>query len=569
MHALPNQKGLADSEPLTPLVPIKSGSKKPFLKDWPTLPEEALHEAFEQHPESNVALRLNNYLALDPDNEAAVNFLDDLEAKGVLPVTVKYRTWRGHPGYLYKAVPGLKPAKITRDGMQLELRTGNGQVCVIPESVVNGKPYRWVNDPTDTEVAELPPEVLKIILGSEKENREEHMLRVVGQPIPEGMRNSTLTSIAGGMRRRGMEQESIKVALLAENQRCEPPLPEEEVAIIAQSICRYDPDEPALPPLRIMSAEELLSSPNPEKVQEVVGKAVLPKAGRLILCGPCGVGKSLITLEMAVKIAYGWDLWGLPVAEAKRVLVIQAEMSDDYERARLYKILNGLGLQVPKMLSFLPNGDRFNLGFVSDLRRLREGVEKAEAEVVILDPLSSYHCKDENDNIAMQSILEGLSDISRTTGTAWVVVHHHGKPYKIGNTWYEPTYRGASSILGWCDTMIDMRSVKSSFERPQVRLDFNKVRHGSVPPLPPLLLERDDNLCHHSVEAGKVPASMVAEALTKMGGPQARPDLVKYLVEKADCSQSTAYSTINKAVEAGSITAGGSGRKRVYSLKKD
>jgi archaellum biogenesis ATPase FlaH len=565
MSGLPNQKGLVDYEPLTPLVPIKSGSKEPFLKSWPTLSEEALNEAFEKHPESNVALRLDNYLALDPDNEEAVKFLDDLEEQGILPETVKYRTWSGHPNRLYKVVPDLGYREITRDGMELELRTGNGQVCVIPESEVDGKKYRWENDPADMEVAELPQEALRIILGPEEENQPKPAIRSADDPIPEGTRNSYLASIAGAMRRRGKGQEAIEAALMAENRsKCEPPLPEEEVATIAQSICRYDPDESALPHFRIMSAEEVLSSSNPEKIQEVIGKGILPEAGCLILCGPAEVGKSLLTLEMAVRLAYGMDLWGLPVAEAQNVLVIQAEIPQQYENARLLKILKGLELPVPPKLSFLQNEARFNLGSASHVRRLEEEIAKAKAKVVILDPLSSYHCKDENDNIAMRSILEGLSDISPRTGVAWIVVHHHGKPYQGGAT----NYRGASSIKDWGDTMIDMRAVKTSSDGTQVRLDFSKLRHGSK--LPPLLLERDENLCHHPVEAGKVPPSMVAEALRKMGEePQSKAALANCLMDRTNCGKSTAYSAIDKAVDTGVISASGRGKKRVYSLRQD
>jgi len=45
--------------------------------------------------------------------------------------------------------------------------------------------------------------------------------------IKEGNRNSTLTSLAGTMRARGMTEEGIYTALLAENNaRCNPPLDE-------------------------------------------------------------------------------------------------------------------------------------------------------------------------------------------------------------------------------------------------------------------------------------------------------------------------------------------------------
>jgi hypothetical protein len=61
--------------------------------------------------------------------------------------------------------------------------------------------------------------------------------------IPDGKRNDTLTSKAGAMRRRDMSQEAIEAALLAENAKCSPPLPDSDVLTIARSIAKYEPAE--------------------------------------------------------------------------------------------------------------------------------------------------------------------------------------------------------------------------------------------------------------------------------------------------------------------------------------
>jgi P4 family phage/plasmid primase-like protien len=62
--------------------------------------------------------------------------------------------------------------------------------------------------------------------------------------IKDGERNDTLTSLAGSMRLRGMTPEAIEAGLLAENQeRCNPPLPEDEVKAIARSVAKYPPKE--------------------------------------------------------------------------------------------------------------------------------------------------------------------------------------------------------------------------------------------------------------------------------------------------------------------------------------
>lgn len=67
--------------------------------------------------------------------------------------------------------------------------------------------------------------------------------------IPEGSRNTHLTSLAGLMRGRGMAEASISAALLAENEaRCRPAMSDHEVRGIARSVGRYSPNIRVLDP---------------------------------------------------------------------------------------------------------------------------------------------------------------------------------------------------------------------------------------------------------------------------------------------------------------------------------
>ncbi len=59
--------------------------------------------------------------------------------------------------------------------------------------------------------------------------------------VAEGGRNAALTSLAGALRRRGLDVELIRSILLTQNQViCNPPLPAEEVDRIAASVSRYE-----------------------------------------------------------------------------------------------------------------------------------------------------------------------------------------------------------------------------------------------------------------------------------------------------------------------------------------
>jgi hypothetical protein len=66
--------------------------------------------------------------------------------------------------------------------------------------------------------------------------------RSTATAIPEGERNTTLTKMAGAMRRQGATPEGILAALKTENAiHCETPLPDGEVVRIAKSVARYEP----------------------------------------------------------------------------------------------------------------------------------------------------------------------------------------------------------------------------------------------------------------------------------------------------------------------------------------
>ena len=68
---------------------------------------------------------------------------------------------------------------------------------------------------------------------------------VLGEPIRENHRNTALASVAGSLRDRGLDAETIRVVLLDVNRlRCAPPLEEREVSGIAGSISRYPAGKP-------------------------------------------------------------------------------------------------------------------------------------------------------------------------------------------------------------------------------------------------------------------------------------------------------------------------------------
>lgn len=233
----------------SPIIPIPDGKKATKLKKWSNLSTDELARLMTKH-RGNRGQRLDEIASLDPDSPAAVKLCETWEREGKLPPTWTYRTARGIVRRMYRR-PAALTVPLTIKEIAFQLRTGPGMYDVIPPSRVKDPQkgidgfYEWLPglDPESIELADLPKEILEYFRTHAQPPHVESGQKAgpVGSEIPME-RNNTLTSLAGSMRRRGMTQEEIEAALLVANQnRCKPPLPVTEVLAIAKSISRYAP----------------------------------------------------------------------------------------------------------------------------------------------------------------------------------------------------------------------------------------------------------------------------------------------------------------------------------------
>jgi len=136
----------------------------------------------------------------------------------------------------------------------VELRGNRCQALVAPSLHPSGGHYEWLTDLDEGTLAEVRFSDLHSWLcewaGVPADDRGDGHKRAepVEETIPEGRRNSDLASLAGTMRWRGMSESEMLAALLVANtERCRPPLPEDEVRGIAASVATYKPVAGSLP----------------------------------------------------------------------------------------------------------------------------------------------------------------------------------------------------------------------------------------------------------------------------------------------------------------------------------
>jgi len=224
---------------------IRVDGKRPQEKDWQrTRPDcdpehvAGLWSVWGERWNMGVVLGSSGLAVVEADTEEAAKTLIGL-LDGIVIRTPMVQSGRGLPHVYFRDPGGLE--KSVCGG--LELRAGS-HMMVLPPSKhpAAGEEYRWLVPPWEADLAELPAELIDFFDAAKAKKNAEPLAD--DEPIPEGKRDVTLTSIAGTMRRRGLTGEEILAALREVNRRrCRPPLPDNRVEEIAASVGRYEPAE--------------------------------------------------------------------------------------------------------------------------------------------------------------------------------------------------------------------------------------------------------------------------------------------------------------------------------------
>jgi energy-coupling factor transporter ATP-binding protein EcfA2 len=190
----------------------------------------------------------------------------------------------------------------------------------------------------------------------------------------------------------------------------------------------------------------------------------LAKGSAMFLIGPSGIGKSTLTMGMAIHAAAGVEWHGLTFRKPMRTLVVQAE-NDKGDLAEMLKgvlgnhhIRHALGddgvRTVGKNLMFRDCSDLTGERFV---RWLEELIRETKADLVVVDPILSYV----GDDISLQKVSSsffrnGMGPMLSRTGAIAILVHHTGKPSRETKTpanWSDSDYSynglGSSDMINW------------------------------------------------------------------------------------------------------------------------
>lgn len=233
------------------VIPIRPGDKRPLVR-WEDFqhrrPSEAEVRAwFRSWPGAGIGIvtgAVSGLIVIDVDvRHGGAAALEQLEREhGPVPATVECRTggggrhlYFGHPGGILRNKVGLAPG--------IDIRGDGGYVVAPPSLHASGVRYTWVEgrDPGSMAIAPLPGWLVP--LTAEEPVRRGHPVaywrRLVSDGVPAGQRNNTIASLTGHLLRHGVDTAVVMELLLCWNRvRCRPPLDDEEVVGVVESISR-------------------------------------------------------------------------------------------------------------------------------------------------------------------------------------------------------------------------------------------------------------------------------------------------------------------------------------------
>lgn len=581
----------------------ESVGKHPRLMEWEkkaTTDEATIREWLKMWPASNVGIATGTdfgaVLDVDP-RHGGLEALAALESKhGKLPETLTADTGGDGVHYVFE-YPDFEIKNLTNGelGPGLDVKAAGGMIVAAPSLHVSGKRYRWRNDAPIVKA----PDWLLNLLREAVAKKSASVAGDVGEIITQPGRYAALNSLAGTMRRRGMDAEEIKAALTAVNERrCRPPLDDTKIAYIAESISQHAPSsdahrvasEPPDEPPGFWDSEPQSETNKPKEsktddpatfgdgfyssLAELHAKETVPADDLMvgvrrrqvtIFASVTSVGKTTIMLNHALAAAGGQSwLPLLPEAPQRplKIVFVDAESTDDELKKDTMTMLRSIGNREIAIENFIPvvdaqiDGEPLDLSKRKHFEQVKRFLKYHQPDIAILDTISAlFTLYSENDNAeVVRKIIRPLKELANAGNCAIWASHHIGKSGESDEAEKAYRGRGASAFGANVRGVINLTKEKTMGDG-YVKLELGKSKGNKLEPIILKLnfAKRTFEICAAAPSA-ETPYQQV---VGKFNGQPLRAKEIKELLPKL--SDRTIEDVLKAAVEKGDLLKPGRG----------
>lgn len=429
---------------------------------------------------------------VDPRNGGDETWQMWLDHHGVeLPAGAVQYTAGGGAHYVARWQEGMRSTKLA-DGIDF---LSDGRYFVAYPSTIGSKSYEWEDGSRPIEVDPGEELAAPFVVPAEwvpsvVQQRQTPVAELLAGGFIQGNRNAGLTALAGAMRHHGMSEAEILAALTVANEtRCEQPLPASEVKQIAHSVSRYDPehDVAADTALGAQAIDDLLASERAKSsdyygtpMSSLIGQPApvdwtiqgwVPSAGVTMVYGESGAGKTFVTLDMACHVAAGKPWCGLPTKSGVAVYLAGEGNFGLRQRGAAWAAKHGsAGLERLIVTNKAIDADSGQEAVQSILRMVRESTSERVA-LLVVDTVNNHMVGDENLAKDVRALFGAVNTVAAALHCPVVLNHHVGHGEGA-----QRRARGSSAFKASLDASILVSSTNG-----QVLLTCTKMKDGPEP----------------------------------------------------------------------------------------
>ena len=328
-------------------------------------------------------------LDIDPRNGGNKSLVCLVEKYGPFPETVEVLTGGGGRHYYFQY--------DERFGVEGEFSKGidckkNGYVVAPPSIHPSGRAYVFVEGRAlgDIPIAKAPEWLLK---GAERGQKQP--ITELFKGVPEGGRNNALARITGTLISLGLDPSECRSVALTVNKSYDPPLEEEEVLSVVESIWRtHGRDGCDLAGVEGPVLEALTDFLNRDiPPVEYWIRDIIKKKGRTLISAQTNMGKSILAQHIALTVAAGaGPFLGKFDIEKTNVLYLDWEMGESVNKERFQKMTSEVGIPKGFYLGSMLGEDILDETVKGNLEKK---IVEWEIKLLVLDPIGSAWSGDE------------------------------------------------------------------------------------------------------------------------------------------------------------------------------
>ena len=478
------------------VIPVVPNGKVPAaqhgVKDATTDPEQ-ISRWWAQNPEFNIGVAAGERSGIvvfdvDPRNGGDESWSKWLDDNGQVPEGAAMQmTAGGGEHHIAMYDPEIRSCKLT-EGVDI---LADGRYFVAYPSTIDGRRYEWEasSDPFDGVAPFTVPDKWMTSYRALRKPAERQQVLTTGGGLIQGSRNNGLTAMGGVMRRYGFTEAEIMASLsIANETRCEIPLPSSELSQIVRSVARYEPegDVAADTGLGYEAAEAILAATQAETQDYYFTRATsylsqpaplkwviknwMPDSGVCMVYGESGVGKTFITLDMACHIAAGLQWHGHKTKSG--VVVYMAGEGNYGIRQRVTAWCKAHGVQ--SLDSLLISNKAIDVDSPAAAAQIINAVREVTQEAAValfIDTVNNHMSGDENSAKDTRNMLNACNIVARALSASICLNHHTGHAADS-----KQRARGSSAWKASLDASILVAKTEASIE-----IACTKMKDAEIP----------------------------------------------------------------------------------------